>query len=277
MDEFPRTTVGGVSVSRMIIGTNWFYGCTHTSAAKDKFISSYQTPENIIDIIAVFMEHGVDTIMGPPLESMRDYLKAAEDRTGRECLMIMTPDFNITQGGKPEQEPEYRFDQCEKLGATFCMPHQRVTDALLDTMHGVIRDIDKYTFMIRERGMIPGLSTHSPETIRVVDKTGADIEAYLQPYNCAGFLMHVEVDWVMRLIKDAKKPVIGIKPFAAGRILPPVALAFVWNAIRDCDMVTVGTTTPDEAREVIELSLDFLKSRLPDNQLQRTRSKQSLD
>jgi hypothetical protein len=41
-------------------------------------------------------------------------------------------------------------------------------------------------------------------------------------------------------------------------------------------MVTVGTTTPDEAREVIELSLDLLDRRLPDNPLQQTRSKKSL-
>jgi hypothetical protein len=88
--------------------------------------------------------------------------------------------------------------------------------------------------------------------------------------------MHVEADWVMRGIKNAKKPVMTIKPLAAGRLLPPVGLAFVWNTIRDQDMVTIGTTTPDEAREVIDLSLDFLNRRLPDNELQTTRSKEFL-
>jgi hypothetical protein len=39
----------------------------------------------------------------------------------------------------------------------------------------------------------------------------------------------------------------------------------------------VGTTTPDEARELIELSLDFLNKRIPDNTLQKTRSKMSLE
>jgi len=34
-DLFPRTTVGGVSLPRMIIGTNWFLGWSHTTAAKD--------------------------------------------------------------------------------------------------------------------------------------------------------------------------------------------------------------------------------------------------
>jgi hypothetical protein len=156
------------------------------------------------------------------------------------------------------------------------MPHQSVTDALLDRRAGVIRDLELYTRMIRARGMIPGLSTHMPESIIYADKMDADVETYIQLYNSAGFLMQVEADWVMRVIRDAKKPVMTIKPLAAGRILPVVGLAFVWNTIRDQDMVTIGTTTPDEAREVIELSLDLLNRRLPENKLQETRSKKSL-
>ena len=162
------------------------------------------------------------------------------------------------------------------MNATFCMPHQAITDALMDRMHKKIRDIDKYTAMIRERDMIPGLSTHMPESVIYADKTGADVETYIQLYNAAGFLMQVEADWVMRIIQNAKKPVMTIKPLAAGRLLPVVGLAFVWNTIRDCDMVTIGTTTPAEAREVIEISLDLLEKRLPENELQRTRSKSSL-
>ena len=59
-------------------------------------------------------------------------------------------------------------------------------------------------------------------------------------------------------------------------MLPVVGLAFVWNTIRDQDMVTIGTTTPDEAREVIEISLNLLGRRTPDVELQKTRSKESL-
>jgi hypothetical protein len=87
----------------------------------------------------------------------------------------------------------------------------------------------------------------------------------------------VEADWVMRIIQNARKPVMTIKPLAAGRLLPVVGLAFVWNTIRDIDMVTIGTTTPDEAREVIEISQDLLSKRIPDNPLQTTRSKKSLE
>jgi hypothetical protein len=208
---------------------------------------------------------------------LRDAIASAQDRTGCEAKLILTPHFNIVPGGPEEREPERVFDRCLELGATFCFPHQCVTDLLIDRMHKVIRDIDKYTAMIRERGMIPGLSTHMPESVVIADKTRADVETYIQIYNAAGFLMQVEADWIMRIIRNAEKPVMTIKPMAAGRLLPVVGLAFSWNTIRDQDMVTVGTTTPDEARELIDISLDLLARRIPDNELQRTRSKQSLE
>lgn len=276
MTGFPRTEVGGISLSRLLMGTNWFLGYSHTSKAKDRFIKTYQTRRNIADILTVFMSAGVDAIMGMPEPILRDAIADAQDRTGREAKLILTPLFNILPGGPPEDEPERVFDRCKELGATFCMPHQCVTDRLIDRMHNSIRDMDRYTGMIRERDMIPGLSTHMPEAVTISDATGADVETYIQLYNAAGFLMQVEADWVMRIIKNAKKPVMTIKPLAAGRLLPPVGLAFVWNTIRDQDMVTIGTTTPDEAKEVIDLSLDFLNRRLPDNELQTTRSKKSL-
>jgi len=276
MSDFPRTMVGGVSLSRMIIGTNWFLGYSHTSLAKDNFIKSFQTRENIANIITVFLQHGVDVVMGMPVPLLHNAIKDAEDRVGRKVTLVLTPHFNTLPGGPAESEPARVFDTCRDMGATICMPHQCVTDSLIDRMHETIRDIDKYTKMIRERGMIPGLSTHMPEAVTIADATGADVETYIQLYNAAGFLMQVEADWVMRIIAKAKKPVMTIKPLAAGRLLPPVGLAFVWSTIRDQDMVTIGTTTPDEAKEVIDLSLDFLNRRLPDNKLQATRSKKSL-
>ena len=276
-DMFPRTVVGGVSVSRMLIGTNWFLGYSHTSAARDKFIQEYQTRKNIADILTVFYERGVDTMMGMPTQILQDAMQDAEQRTGRKGILILTPHFDPLPGAKKEEGPEAAFDACKRLGATFCLPHMVVTDRLIDGLSRTIRNIDIYTRMIRERGMIPGLSTHRSEAIPFTDNNGYDIETYIQIYNAIGFLMPIEVDWVMRLIRNAKKPVMTIKPMAAGRLLPPVGLAYSWATIRDCDMVTVGTTTPDEARECVDISLDFLSRRLPDNVLQTTRSKKILE
>jgi hypothetical protein len=276
MVEFPRTLVGGISLPRLIIGTNWFLGYSHTSLAKDKFIKDFQTRERIAAVLNVFIEHSIDAVMGPLSPYLEESIREAEQRSGKPVIRIYTPIFDLDSNTASENSPAKIFDQCAAFNATFCMPHQCMTDALLDRRAGVIRDLDLYTRLIRERGMIPGLSTHMPETVIYADKQNADVETYIQIYNSAGFLMQVEADWVMRVISEAKKPVMTIKPLAAGKILPVVGLAFVWNTIRDQDMVTIGTTTPDEAREVIDLSLDLLARRMPDNELQKTRSKRSL-
>jgi hypothetical protein len=277
VNEFPRTMVGGVSLPRLLAGSNWFLGYSHTSLAKDRFIKELQTRERIASILTVFLENGIDAVMAPPSPLLEEAILDAESRTGRAMIRILTPIFNITPGGNPDLEPEVMLDTCKKLNATFCMPHQCVTDALIDRRSGTIRDIDRYTRMIRDRGMIPGLSTHMPESVVYADKTGADIESYIQIYNAAGFLMQVEADWVQRIIANAQKPVMTIKPLAAGKLLPIVGMAFVWNTIRPQDMVTIGTTTPDEAREIIDLSLDLLNHQMPGLELQKTRSKKSLE
>jgi hypothetical protein len=276
MDEFPRTMVGGVSLPRLLIGSNWFLGYSHTSLAKDKFIKSYQTRQSVAAILATFMARGIDAVMAPPSELLEEAILDAEDQTGRAMIRILTPIFNVIPGGEASREPEVMLDLCKKLNATFCMPHQAVTDALVDRMQGKIRDLDQYTDMIRARGMVPGLSTHMPESVVYADRQGADVETYIQIYNAAGFMMQVEVDWVQRIIQNAQKPVMTIKPLAAGKLLPIVGMAFAWSTVRPQDMVTIGTTTPDEAREIIDLSISLLNHQAPELELQKTRSKSSL-
>jgi hypothetical protein len=45
--------------------------------------------------------------------------------------------------------------------------------------------MDHYIELIRKRGMIPGLSTHMPETIPYADESDLDIGTYIQIYNAA--------------------------------------------------------------------------------------------
>jgi hypothetical protein len=276
MAVFPRSIVGSISVSRMVVGTNWFLGYSHTSAAKDDFIIDFQTRSRIADVLEVFLKSGVDTVMGPVHPLLIEGIQEAQQRTSKKIILMLTPQFDVRTDGPADQEPEAVIAACQKMGATFCMPHQQVTDALLDRTTRQIRGIEHITPLIRQYGMVPGLSTHLPETVVFCDENHYDVETYLQIYNASGFMMPIEVDWELRIIQEAKKPVITIKPLAAGRLIPLVGLCFVWNTLREQDLVAVGTTTPDEAKEVIELSMDFIERRQPDNRLQYTRSKSVL-
>ncbi len=277
--SFPRTEVGGLSVSRMVVGTNWFLGWTHCTAAKDDFIrTEIKDRKRIADILEVFFRRGVDTVMGlldhPPLA---DAVRDAEDRTGVKAILVGTPGFRTgpetpTRGFDLTEVAE-TLDRMKKLGCAICMPHSGPVDNVVDRCARKVRAIEPLLKMIREREMIPGLSTHLPETIIYSDESGIDVETYISIYNAMGFLMPLEVDWINRIIRGAKKPVMTIKPLAAGQIRPLQAMSFVWSTIRPIDMVTVGTMTPKEAEEIIDISLNILGRQGKDVALQETRSK----
>ena len=282
MNAFPRTTVGELSVSRMIIGTNWFLGWSHTSPARDQLIrDTISDYRKMADVIEVFFRAGVDTIMGLINTPMLvDAVREAEQRTGVKGIIVSTPMFPTNKrtpvDGFDEAEVDRILDEQLRHGAAIIMPHTSTTDVMLDKCTRELRRMDTICRKIRERGMIPGLSTHAPEAIIYADETGLDVETYIAMYNLMGFLMQVEVDWVNGVIHNAAKPVITIKPFAAGQVRPFQGLNFVWNTLRDIDMVTVGTMTPREAQEVIDMSLGILERRQSIPELQATRSKATL-
>jgi hypothetical protein len=275
MADFPRTEVGGLSVPRLICGSNWMLGYSHQTLAKDTFIKElFDTPQKVAEVVEVFARAGCNAFMSGALQLVSDALREVEQRTGQEMLWIATPSY--LEWGQPETW-EASVEQTKKLGAQFCFPHQQVTDPLIDRPNRRLSDLlQDHLRVIRQYEMIPGLSTHAPESITCSDACDADVASYIQPYNSAGFLCQVEPDWVLRIIKGAKKPVMTIKPLAAGKLHPLTGLTYVWNTLREQDMVTVGTMSTYEAEEVIEISRAALEGREPNMHLQFTRSKQAL-
>ena len=275
MNSFPRTEVGGISLSRMIVGTNWFFGYSHCTPAKDTMIrETVHNRKTIADILEVFLRAGINAVIGFANSAhLVDAIKDAEDRVGAKMHLVATPGLPTTREGFVFDEVKQILDTNAELGATFCMPHTSVTDLMVDRLTREIRQMDVICKMIRERGMVPGLSTHLPESIVFADETNLDVETYISIYNLMGYLMPLEVDWTANIIQNAKKPVMTIKPMAAGQIRPFQAMNFVWNTLRPQDMVTVGTMTPLEAQELIDMSMAILERQPSPVKLQETRSK----
>lgn len=263
---FPRTTVAGVSLSRMIIGTNWMLGWSHRSPAADHRIKrTFPDGESAYPMLKTFLDRGVDTIMGMLQQEkvMQDALRVVEERTGKKLIAIDTPILNVDDNEAARREARAVVRRSREAGATFCFLHHSCAEQLVNKNKHQITRLDDYTDMIRQEGMIPGLSAHMPELILYSDENGYDVETYIQIYNCMGFLMQVEIETIASIIHNAKKPVMTIKPMAAGRTTPFVGLNFVWNTIRDCDMVTVGCNDLEEAEEDVEISLAAIERRLP--------------
>ena len=266
MIKFPRTEVAGVSLPRMLIGTNWILGYSHTGAAADALIHERNdAAESVRDIVNAYLEYDIDAMMGLYANAphVLDGIHMAEDMTGKKVTLIDTPIIDVHDSAESRKAAEKQIALSAKNGAKFCLIHHSSAEQLVRKVDHKIDRLSDYTDMIRQHGMIPGLSAHMPELIVYSDENEYDVQTYIQLYNCLGFLMQVEVEQVRGIIEKAKKPVMTIKSMAAGRVSPYVGISFSFNTLRPCDMVTVGAFTPYEVHEDVEIALAALEHRFP--------------
>jgi len=266
MIKFPRTEVAGVSLPRMLIGTNWILGYSHTGAAADALIHERNdAAESVRDIVNAYLEYDIDAMMGLYANAphVLDGIHMAEDMTGKKVTLIDTPIIDVHDSAESRRSAEQQIALSAKNGAKFCLIHHSSAEQLVRKVDHKIDRLSDYTDMIRQHGMIPGLSAHMPELIVYSDENEYDVQTYIQLYNCLGFLMQVEVEQVRAIIEKAKKPVMTIKSMAAGRVSPYVGLNFSFHTLRPCDMVTVGAFTPYEVHEDVEIALAALEHRFP--------------
>ncbi|MBD3175331.1 MAG: hypothetical protein GF320_09125 [Armatimonadia bacterium] len=268
--SFPMTQIGGYDISRLIIGTNTFHGYSHFSMARDQWLRSYFTPERIYEVLEFAAKQGLNATVALQNPGYAELLAEVERSTGQHIHYIATP------GGATLDELKQGIKQAADLGCEFCWPHTSWTDPRVLPFEGRIHEGPEAVEYIRECGMVAGWSTHRPETVTVSDKAGYDIGGYIQILNPIGFLCQVETDWSARVIREAKHPVVSIKPLGAGRVLPPTGLGFVYENIKPVDTVCIGMLSVEEAREDIEIARACIDRRDAAIELQRTRSKDVL-
>ena len=171
-----------------------------------------------------------------------------EKDTGVHIYYIATP------GGETLADLKRGVDECADIGAEFCWPHTSWTDARVLSAENRIHEGPEALDYIRKRGMIPGWSTHRPETVVITDRNDYDAAGYVQIFNSIGFLCAVETDWERNIIRNAKHPVVSIKPLGSGRIMPPTGFGFAYSNIKPEDTVAIGMMSLQEAKEDIAIA-----------------------
>ena len=264
---FPRTKVENISLPRMLMGTNWMLGWSHTTASADRMIKRrYQDADSFKAMVEAYLQWGIDAMMAPfsGHEALLQGIREAEQATGKHVIKIDTPIIDVADNANSRAAAEATIAECAANGSEICLIHHSAAEQLVSKLKGTMDRLPDYLDMIRQHGMVPGLSAHMPELILYSDANGYDVQTYIQIYNCVGFLMQIEVEGVRAIIENAKKPVMTIKPMAAGRVSPYVGLSFSFATLRSCDMVTVGAHTPEEAEEDAEIALAAIERRYPD-------------
>jgi hypothetical protein len=270
--DFPMTEIGGIPISRLLIGSNTFHGFSHFSAARDSWLKQHFTQERIHEVAAFAARQGLNATIAVQRKDYVEVLAQVEKDTGVKIHYIATP------AGATLEELKRGVDEAADLGCEFCWPHTSWTDVRIVASENRIHEGPEALDYILSKGMIPGWSTHRPETIAVSDRAGYPVAGYVQIFNSIGFLCAVETDWERNVIRGTDKPVVSIKPLGAGRIMPPTGFGFVYSNIKPIDTVVIGMMSVEEAREDIEIARQCIAETCtgPEVDLQYTRSKAAL-
>ena len=74
----------------------------------------------------------------------------------------------------------------------------------------------------------------------------------------SAFLCAIETNWQAEIIRRTPKPVIIIKPLAAGRVMPYEALSYVLANTKPNDPIAIGFMSREEVEEdagIVEMLL----------------------
>lgn len=274
MDErikIPEVEISGVKISRLICGTNTFNGYSHFSKAKDEWLKRYFTIERIIEVLEKCQELGITSLLGPINEKTCQVQEELKKR-GRKPMVWISTTLGWLEKEKLREETKIASEVGNKLHAIHCS----FVDSHLVSSKNKIEDIEDLLAYIRDLGMIPGISTHRPETLTVLANSNYDIEFVILPFNSVGFLSNLEVNWIAKMIREFPKPIIIIKPLAAGRLMPEQGIPFVLNNIKETDAVAVGFMSPEEVEEDATIFLDTLSNSHTDRDLLSTPSKSTV-
>ena len=93
---------------------------------------------------------------------------------------------------------------------------------------------------IRDKGMIPGLTSHFHKTLIAAEKNNYDAPVIVIPLNKIGFAANTYPNEIKELIQKTKRQIIAIKPMVAGHIPPREGLTFTLDIIKENDLMAVG-------------------------------------
>jgi hypothetical protein len=253
----PKGKIGDVAISRVIVGSNLFYGGAHARNLRyvSELMERYFTREKIMDTLELCEKHGITTNIGSP-DIIAEYNK---ERGGNmQAIGQLDPRGRWIDPYDPNAEVGSTKDDIRRavdasaqegsVGAFLlgCRGDRWVNAKRFDLL-------EEFLSRVRENGMIAGIGGHDKRVPMAIEKEGLDLDFYfktIHPESYWGAIPEEEkrpfvVDsgseydndcmWelypqdTIEFMKAVKKPWIGYKVLAAGAVQPKEAFRFAFE------------------------------------------------
>ncbi len=230
----PAIRLGTLEVSRLILGSNPFWGYSHKSARLDEEMRRFHTDERIAQILDEAASCGLTALASPPDERWTNLWIRYTAGGGKLKTWISQCH------GNPEQMLQ-EIDRSVRAGAqAIFIQGARVEEQFgkgnFDTLRTWIEHI-------KDAGLPAGAAAHWPEIHPELERRGFPTDFYFQcMYNASKTSDYspAEREKAAATVARLKKPVIAYKILAAGRLTAAEGFEYAFSHIQRKDGVCVG-------------------------------------
>jgi hypothetical protein len=265
-NPLPTVTLGSHSITRLILGSNPFNGFCYALPSLSAHMKEWSNAENIAGVLRRAEQCGINTWQFSYYENSLAGLRLHREEGGRLRWILLT-------GGVMQSDPT-RVREVAEMGPLAIVHHGGVTDRRF--REGRMDEVRDYLKIIRDTGVLVGLSTHRPEVVEFVDERGWDVDFYMTSFyqlsrpeqeirKMLGELplgtVFLEGDpaRMCRAIRTTSKPCLAFKVLGAGRLAEnrdrlEQSFKFAFDQIKPQDGVIVGMYPrfKDEVLEDVE-------------------------
>jgi len=246
--ELPKIRLGNIEVSRLILGSNPFFGYAHQPGDIGRQMVEYYTDARITEVLAQAAELGITAVAAPPDERWIKLYNRYLDQGGKLRIWIAQPH------GDPAKMKE-EITRAVKGGAkaAFIQGH-RAEDHYAAGKFDLVRSWVEH---IKSLGVPAGLAAHRPDVHPAAEKAGFPTDFYFQCFYRPDSYLKEDRDKAIETIRQISKPMVGYKILAAGRLPPEEGFAFALKHLARKDGMCVGVfpkIKPDMLAEDVRLA-----------------------
>jgi len=256
--KVPKVKFGKVEISRLVLGTNPFYGYAHYNQILSNVMREWYTAAKVLEVLQQCEKYGINAfnyVHSDRAQADWERYQAEDGRMHLICQGTTDDPAELVNAVKPMSV----FVQGERTDNAF-------RAGRMDT----IRD---YCKKLRDLGVtMVGVGSHIPEVLAMVEEQGWDVDCYAGcvynrrrtaeelrkllggelPEMPSEVYLQDDPPRMYKVFRQTKKPCFAFKIMAAGRVRSPeAAFKLAFDSIKQTDFVIVGMfpRIKDEVKE----------------------------
>jgi len=237
--------LGTLKVSRMILGSNPFFGFAHKTKRLAREMRDYYTPERICEVLDEAAALGVTAVAAPVYPHWIEWFGEYRRRGGKLRTWIAQPD------PEPRQMRRAIAAAVEGGAKAVLIQGARADDQFEKRGFRTLRG---WVELIQSLGLPAGIASHRHDTHCEYERRGFPTDFYFQCFYRPVDERYRKADRERNAAAVAAidKPVIAYKILAAGRNEPASAFAYAFAHLRPKDGLCVGIYPPTNPNQLAE-------------------------